>query len=130
MRAGRWHDAGRPLTYLSGTPAGALLEFLASLEIRPERIPQSFPLLRITCPESISRLELDPSQLSPDWIKNTRETRAYGNKWLSKAETAMLVVPSALCPETWNWLLNPRHPEAALVQVKERTNPMLDIRLL
>ncbi|MEO0363843.1 MAG: RES domain-containing protein, partial [Pseudomonadota bacterium] len=36
-------------------------------------------------------------------------SRAEGDRWLEAGRTAFLKVPSALVPQSWNWLLNPRH---------------------
>jgi RES domain-containing protein len=38
-------------------------------------------------------------------------------------------VPSAIAPQTWNYLLNPQHPNAGQVQVAEVIREQFDNRL-
>jgi RES domain len=39
-------------------------------------------------------------------------TRAWGDRWLQRGQSALLVVRSILVPETYNILVNPRHADA------------------
>ncbi len=51
----RWHTAGRPVVYLAGSAAGALLEMCVHTDA--EDIPTSFTLLKVSGPD------LQPSQV-------------------------------------------------------------------
>jgi RES domain-containing protein len=44
-------------------------------------------------------------------------------------ETPLVRVPSAIAPQTWNYLLNPEHPDAKQVQVAEVIREQFDNRL-
>jgi RES domain-containing protein len=39
-------------------------------------------------------------------------TRDLGTSRLQKKEAVLLRIPSAIVPETWNFLFNPAHPDA------------------
>jgi RES domain-containing protein len=52
-----------------------------------------------------------------------------GDLWLTTRETPLARVPSAIAPQTWNYLLNPEHPEARQVQVAEVIRERFDNRL-
>ena len=126
----RWHTTGKPIVYLAETPAGALLEVLVHLELDETHRPSTYQLLKIEAEDGIASDQIGPTSLSPVWISNEVETQAKGDAWLRSNTTALLRVPSAILPETSNWLLNPRHPDAARVRIVQvRTNPF-DPRLL
>jgi RES domain-containing protein len=52
-----------------------------------------------------------------------------GDAWLVSLETPLARVPSAIAPQTWNYLLNPEHPDAKQVQVAEVIKERFDNRL-
>jgi RES domain-containing protein len=52
-----------------------------------------------------------------------------GDAWLARREAALARVPSAIAPRTWNYLLNPEHPEAKQVVVAEVIQERFDNRL-
>jgi RES domain-containing protein len=112
---GRWHLRGRPIVYLAETPAGALLKICVHTSAND--IPGSFTLLRIAVPKEVSYERLDHAKLPGDWIDNAEVTREVGSAWLRSSRSALLCVPSALVPETFNVLLNPLHRDAGLLQI-------------
>ena len=128
--SGRWHSAGLPVVYTAETASGALLEHLAYLEVGIGNAPENFTLLRIEAPEDAEYLTVQPSDLPPNWKEQTELTRGIGDRWLASGELPFLAVPSALCPATWNRLLNPRHARAGEVRIVETRTPALDRRLI
>ena len=57
-------------------------------------------------------------------------TRKVGDAWLKSRRSALARVPSAILPDTLNYLLNPLHPDAARVTIAKVHNALLDERLL
>jgi RES domain-containing protein len=53
-----------------------------------------------------------------------------GQTWLQGAQTAVLVVPSAVVPAERSFLINPRHPDFARIVLGEAQSLQTDIRLL
>ena len=129
LASARWHTAGRPIVYLAETPAGALLEVLVHLELDEAHRPATYQLLQIEAPEGIAVQRTDLASLSPDWRVREAETQGKGDAWLRAGETVFLSVPSAIVPETSNWLLNPRHADAALLRITRRLAAPYDARL-
>jgi RES domain-containing protein len=113
----RWHTQGKPVVYLAETPSAALLEILVHLELQEAERPDPYRLLKVEVDEGTAFEEVDLSSLSSEWQKDEQQTRARGDAWAEKGETALLRVPSAIAPETWNWLLNPRHKDAAQARI-------------
>jgi RES domain-containing protein len=113
----RWHTQGKPVVYLAENPPSALLEILVHLELQESERPDQYRLLKIEVDEGTPFEQVELSSLSSEWQKDEQETRARGDAWAQKGETALLRVPSAIAPETWNWLLNPRHQDAAHARI-------------
>ena len=124
VASARWHTAGRRIVYLADSPASALLETLVHLEISPDLVPADYRLLKLDAPETIGREAVSADSLGAGWEFKSQVTRGVGDEWLRRGSTALLRVPSALVPNTDNWLLNPDHADArAIAMVWERAFP-------
>jgi RES domain-containing protein len=126
----RWHTEGRRVVYLAETPAGALIEHLVHLELDPRRLPKFYRLLKAEAPEDLPTQRVNPTQMSENWASDQLFTRTIGDEWLVSGSTALLRVPSAILPETFNVLLNPEHSDATRVGVLWHTEFPWDPRLL
>jgi len=130
IASARWHTQGHPVLYLAETPAGALVEVLVHLELDPAHMPRSYKLLKAEAPDGISRQEIGKANLGQNWIQDLLATRKLGDEWLRSRVTALLRVPSAIVPETFNLLLNPHHPQASQVRIVSHRDYPWDKRLL
>jgi len=111
---------------LAESPAGALLE--VCVHTSANDIPPDFTVLKIGAPEvQIQAIRLD--ELPAEWQSRLELTRDLGTAWLQKKETPLLRVPSAIVPETANFLLNPTHPDAKKFKVIEASPYPFDFRL-
>lgn len=133
--AGRWHNKGRPIVYCAATAAAAMLETIAYLARNdPTLIPSTFQLLTIELPDDVERDSVSRAQLPVDWQVRPAHTRAIGDAWLRGGKSAILVVPSALAPQTENYLLNPAHsdlqpPRGGRIKIVEVAKYPFDSRL-
>lgn len=127
--SGRWHTKGHPVVYCSENPATALLETLVHIEIDSEDRPQRFQMLRIEGPDMLSQEKIEAATLPADWPVNIAQTQRIGDCWLAEMRSLLLEVPSVLIPETWNVLVNPRHPEAGLLKIDTIYQHAFDARL-
>lgn len=124
----RWHTRGRPVVYLTGNPASAMLERMVHLQDGDGKLPQSYDLLEIVTPESLSIKDLlQPAEAG--WKEDLGLTRRLGDAWLASLETSLARVPSAIVPRTWNYLLNPDHPHAKQVKIESVIRERFDNRL-
>jgi len=130
LASARWNFRGHPVVYLAESPPGALLEVLVHLELDFSALPKSYKMLKVEAADDITIKAIDESGLSARWHQDVDATRSVGTEWLVSGETVLLRVPSVIVPETYNLLLNPRHPAAArLVILWHREYPW-DSRLL
>jgi RES domain-containing protein len=124
----RWHTAGSRIVYLAESPMAALVETLVHLDVDPEDTPDFYTLLKVSVPNDLPVQSLDPASGS-EWKQNLELTRSIGDAWLASLKTAVARVPSVIAPHTWNYLLNPLHPEAAQIQIVEVIRERFDNRL-
>ena len=129
VSSGRWHSRGAEIVYLAESPAAALLERLVHLEIDPDDLPDAYQLLAIEIPDALAFDSVDVSALTSDWRSNDATTQPIGDRWLRDKHTTLLRVPSAITPQTWNWLLNPNHSDASKVGITDVINAPFDERL-
>ena len=124
----RWTSLGRRVVYLAESPAGALLEVLVHFSLEDEDIPRPYTLLQVSAPEANAVRFLDP-HTDPDWRVDEEVTRRIGDAWIASLETPLARVPSAIMPRTWNYLLNPEHPDAKQVHIAAVIKERFDNRL-
>ena len=125
----RWHTAGQPVVYLAENPSSALLEVFVHLETDEDHRPDSYQLLKIETEDGLAFETVALASLSLEWMANELETQSRGDEWLSGKRTPLLRVPSAITPETWNWVLNPRHPDAGKIRIIQVETHLYDARL-
>jgi RES domain-containing protein len=128
--SGRWHTRGRRIVYCAQTPAAALLEILVHSEIKVRDLPASYRLLRIEAPENAAGEQVRLDQLPIDWVARSDVTRVIGDEWLATSRSPLLLVPSAVVPETLNVLLNPIHSDAGRIVIAQVSDHVIDPRLL
>ncbi|MBV8829616.1 MAG: RES family NAD+ phosphorylase [Acidobacteriaceae bacterium] len=129
--SGRWHTAqpGKRIIYLSEHPALSLLEGLANLKGNPWFFPDTYQLIKIQITDTISQQTFSPEHGETGWRDSVDATRTYGDRWLAESPTCLLAVPSLVSPESTNYLLNPRHPEAPGVGIEWTRRIAYDKRL-
>jgi RES domain-containing protein len=131
VASARWHTEGRAIVYLAESAAGALVEALVHLELDPRRLPKFYRLLKAQAPDDLPVSTITSAELPKGkWKLDQIATRTIGDEWLASKSSALLRVPSAIVPETFNLLLNPEHADAAQVQVLWHSEYPWDERLL
>jgi RES domain-containing protein len=127
---GRWHSRGRRVVYCAQSPAAALLEILVHFEIDIQDLPARYRLLKIEAPDDVQVESVSVNRLPIDWPARTEVTRGLGDGWLTKGSAALLTVPSAIVPETFNVLLNPAHQDTKRIVIIQADEHAIDPRLL
>ena len=71
-------------------------------------------------------------ELPNDWRAEPPpvSTRGMGDRWVRRARSPILQVPSAIIPEEFNLLLNPAHPQFREILIGKPTDFAFDRRLL
>ena len=127
---GRWHTRGRRVVHCAQSPAAALLEILVHFEVDIQDLPVRYRLLKIEAPDDVQVESVSVDHLPADWPERSEMTRALGDGWLTKRSAALLSVPSAIVPETFNVLLDPAHQDAKRIVIVNAGDHAIDPRLL
>lgn len=124
-KGGRWTSPGTCCVYAARTPAGALLEFLAHLD---GEAPEGMAMAVGAIPEGAVVVQSnEPSRWSETPYRD--DVRQVGDAWVEEGRSHALMVPSALCPDEWNVLLNPAHQGHAALRLLQLRPLALDDRL-
>ncbi len=115
--AGRWHNKGIPVVYLAESPALAMLEPLVNLGLDINEVPENYQLLEVEYAQRKGVSRLSENALPAGWQEDVSLTRAVGDGWLTSLKSTFLRVPSAIVPQSFNFLLNPRHSLAAQAHI-------------
>jgi RES domain-containing protein len=111
---GRWNPAGVRVIYAAGSLALAMLERLAQ-----RRNLNRTLLVEVEVPPELAVDDLTPT-LPGNWrALGSLEAAAAGGRWLASRSAPLLRVPSALVPRETNYLVNPAHPDAARLIVRD-----------
>ena len=125
---GRWNSPGRPVIYTAESSALAILEMVvhveASLLSHYVVIPVRFSEKQTT--------RIDPADLPRDWRTHPgpADLRRIGDRWLESRSSLALMVPTAIAPAGWNYLLNPAHPDFSGLDIGAPMGFKMDSRLL
>jgi len=125
---GRWNSPGRPVIYATETFAGAILEVL--LHANLGRVPRTHAVVEIAIPDAIA-IEINAPKDLPGWdAEDQTPRRAYGDRWLEKARTGVLLVPGVVTRgREHNVLLNPEHPSFKAITASKPQDMVWDERL-
>ncbi len=110
--------------YLSANAATALLEVLANLKGDPTLFPATYQLIKARATPDLPVLTADV-----EGVEAMTETQALGDAWLAGMASALLLVPSVPAPESMNYLLNPKHPDASKLHIESVRRIAFDRRL-
>jgi RES domain-containing protein len=125
---GRFNSPGRAVIYGALSFAGAMLEVLVHARIG--KVPRRHVCVRAQLPDDLPVERAGPGVLPAGWdTPDLGIARAYGDRWIGEARTAVLLVPSVVARGEWNAMVNPAHPDAARIVVGEPEPVIWDARL-
>lgn len=132
ISGGRWNRPGRPMVYAASSISLACLETVVHLNAGS--LPLNRFLVRIPVPAAVwaKRQTLKADQLPSGWnaVPESKVSLDIGDRWLQDGASALLVLPSAIVPEEFNVLINPRHADAAAIRAEKLRPWRFDGRLL
>lgn len=121
LYGGRWNPVGLPVMYAGSTIEICALEKFVHLAGAPH---PPLVLVAINVPDDISdnasgTLHVKPvlSRLPNGWadLPPSSGAQEFGAAWLQSSSELVMLVPSAIIPESTNALINPAHPAYAQV---------------
>lgn len=126
---GRWNSSGKKVIY---TAESIPLAFLENM-VRRQGVGfnSDFRILFIEIPDSIKALTINASELEDGWrnFKDYSKCQPIGDKWYEEAKTMILKVPSAVLPESYNYVINTELADYPLIKLIEITDLVPDERI-
>jgi len=106
---GRWSSPGTRLAYTSEHQSLAMLEYFVHLDA--DDAPTDLVLVTAEIPDSVPRQTIAAEDLPSHWRRSPApaEVARIGDDFVHRGEDCILIVPSALAPHEYKWLLNPQH---------------------
>lgn len=110
LNGGRWNPIGYPVMY-----AGTTIEICA-LEKFVHLAGSTHPplvLVSVEVPDNAVLFIQPPlAGLPKDWsdLPAPASTQEFGRQWLESASQLVMLMPSAIIPESLNAVINPLHP--------------------
>ncbi|MGJ7032198.1 RES family NAD+ phosphorylase [Niabella hirudinis] len=130
MSGGRWNNEGHFALYTSASRALALLEILAHTPAKMLTV-KPYILLTLEVADTQPTDQVSLGMLPADWnlSGSAQATAQLGDLFLKRSKALLLMVPSIIMPEEWNYVLNPLHPDMKKVRIVHRRNVTFDKRL-
>lgn len=126
LAPGRWNTPGSPVIYSSEHFSTALLEKLVR---GSGQLPPNQHFVRISIPRGVSYEIFSPPAL-PGWdTMPATVSKLYGEAWCRERRSAILLVPSVIARLDRNVLINPAHPDFALIEASLHEPVFWDRRL-
>lgn len=131
ITGGRWNRRGRPVLYCASSTALACLETMVHLGT--SGLPLNRYLVAVEIPDRVwvTREAHSPSALCVGWDATPpgKVSLDFGDDWLKTLRSAVIEIPSAIAPEDSVVLINPQHPDAAIITAVKVRRWLYDPRL-
>jgi RES domain-containing protein len=124
---GRWNGPGIAVIYAAESRSLASLEILVHTEDTQVLAAVKWAMIPVTIDDSF----IEIVQVPENWrqLPVPPSTRETGTRWLVESRSAVLRVPSIVVDGEFNYVLNPRHPDFARLEIGEPLAFSFDPRL-
>lgn len=124
---GRWNPPGIGILYTSASPELTLLEQLVHFPALPYQDLPKLSLITLALPSPPKIVD----NLSQNWRDSANFEANYLSplKWLDNPDILALRVPSAIVPESYNFLLHPPHKDYTQIEIISVNPFVIDPRL-
>ena len=126
---GRWNSTGKKVIYCAESIALAFLENM----VRRQGVGfnQDFKIIIIEVPDNPEMTSITSSQLKQGWsdINDYSKCQPIGDNWYNDGNTLLLKVPSAILPESYNYVINTMHINYKKVRLISTVDLLPDKRL-
>ncbi len=119
---GRWNSMGKKVLYAAESIPLAFLENM----VRRQGVGfnTDFHIMIIEIPDKTSIATIDVSTLAEGWrhVNDYSICQPLGDTWYDAAKTLVLKVPSAILPESFNYVMNTEHKDFGSIKLVATTD--------
>lgn len=114
---GRWNSRGIAMVYTSESRALCTAEIAVHTPLGI--LPDDYQLITIEIPDHIKIFKILLQKLAPEWksIPHSGKTQELGDAFINEKKYAVMKAPSAVVQGDSNYLINPDHPDAKMIQI-------------
>jgi RES domain-containing protein len=127
--AGRWNGSGRKVIYSAESVALAFLENM----VRRQGVGfnHDFKTMILEIPDNLKIQVVGTDGLSAGWRKFTGYSvcQPIGNAWYDAGDIPVLKVPSAVLPDSFNYVINSQHPDFKKIELVQVADLIPDERI-
>src|SRR5690606_13559656 len=129
LRGARWNSMGVELIYTAGNRSLAMAEVAVHLSLAS--LPADYLMMSIWLPGDLEIAEFPVNELPLNWnaFPHALSTQRIGDVFVADARCAVLKIPSVVTLGDFNYLINPKHPEFARIEVESLVKFPFDRRL-
>ncbi|SIQ96251.1 RES family NAD+ phosphorylase [Pontibacter lucknowensis] len=129
LAGGRWNSKGTAVLYTSESIALCTVEIAVHMPLGI--VPKDYHLITIELPDSGPLGEVHEKDLAASWksFPHSNATQKIGDRYVAEGASLILKVPSATVQGTFNYLVNPRHPDFQKVRILKTEPFVFDKRL-
>lgn len=132
VTGGRWNSKGLPVVYCASSVSLACLETL--VHFNGAELPLNRYIIAIDIPSVVwaRRKRMTAQTLPTTWdaVPAAVASVTFGDEWCKECKQAVLEVPSAIIGHDMNFVINPRHLDAQLIQATPGEKFLYDHRLI
>jgi RES domain-containing protein len=107
----RWNFTGENVIYTGSSRSLATLELVVHRNAIKPAGEYKVMVISIADDDHLFR-QIQASQLPQNWRSNLAyaQLQQIGSDWITRKETLILKVPSAIIPQEYNYIINTEHP--------------------
>ncbi len=126
---GRWNSEGNKVMYCAESIPLAFLENM----IRRQGVGfnDDFKIMIIEIPSNTKITSINADDLEAGWRDYNKYSKCQvaGNRWYNEGKTLLLKVPSAVLPQSFNYVINTGHADYKKIKIIEVTSLVPDERI-
>lgn len=90
-----------------------------------------FKIMIIEIPDDLEITTIQENDLEEGWrdFRDYSKCQPLGNRWHEEGKTPVLKVPSAVLPLSFNYVINPEHPDTKRIKLIQTTDLVPDKRI-
>lgn len=128
-RAARWNSNEVEMIYASSSQSLACLENV--VHRNQLGLNTAFNVLSINIPDEIRIIKFNMESLPNNWkeFNQVPITQRFGDEWIKRGDSLILMVPSSIINKEYNYLINPAHPDFSKIKILSKDPFVFDERI-
>jgi RES domain-containing protein len=126
---GRWNSAGKKVIYCAESVALAFLENM--IRRQGAGFNNLFRIMIVEIPDDLAIQTIKPADIKAGWrdSKNYSFCQVLGDRWFQDGKVPVLRVPSAVLPQSCNYVINTTHTDYKKIRLLKTTHLIPDPRI-